>query len=65
MHERRRDHRNRTLKSGRIVFNDGQSVIDCIVRNLSDSGACLQVNSTAGIRQAFELFVGRTRIFMP
>jgi diguanylate cyclase (GGDEF)-like protein len=65
MHERRRDHRNRTLKSGRIVFNDGQSVIDCLVRNLSDSGACLQVNSTAGIPQAFELFVANDSASRP
>ncbi len=57
MNKRRREHRNRTLKSGKIVFNDGHSVIDCIVRDLSDSGACLQVNSTAGIPRAFELIV--------
>jgi hypothetical protein len=45
MNDRRRDNRNRTLLGGKIIFNNRQSVIDCIVRNRSDTGACLQLNS--------------------
>ncbi len=55
MAERRRERRLRTLRSGKIVFNDRRSVIDCVVRNLSDSGTCLQVNSTVDIPATFEL----------
>ena len=39
--EKRREPRTRTLKTARIVFNDGGSVIDCVVRNLSSQGALL------------------------
>ena len=57
MDERRREHRNRTLRSGKIIFNDKQSVIDCIVRNLSDGGTCLQVDCTADLPPSFELAI--------
>jgi hypothetical protein len=55
MQERRQEDRQRTLKSGKIVFNDKRSVIDCLIRNLSDNGACLQVNSANGFPKCFEL----------
>lgn len=60
--ERRRYHRNRTLKGGRIVINDGHSTFDCTVRNLSDEGAKLVVTSILGIPQHFALSMidGRT-----
>lgn len=57
MNDRRRDTRNRTLLGGKIIFNNRQSVIDCIVRNRSDTGACLQLNDTAGMPPSFELLI--------
>jgi hypothetical protein len=57
MPERRRELRQRALRSGRIVFNSRRSVIDCVVRNLSDGGACLQVNGVGGIPVTFDLMV--------
>src|SRR5262249_52965144 len=32
-----------------------RSVIDCVVRNLSDTGACLQISNPAGVPAAFDL----------
>jgi PilZ domain len=55
--ERRRQVRARTLKSGRIIFNHRSSVIDCTVRNLSPVGACLNVASTIGIPEEFEVML--------
>lgn len=55
--ERRRWPRSRTLKAGRIVFNLKSSVVTCMVRNLTDHGALLVVESTAGIPQHFELLM--------
>jgi len=52
--ERRRDLRRRTLKGARIVFNNRQSTIDCVVRNLSAHGALLLV-PTLGVPNEFEL----------
>lgn len=51
---RRVSRRNRTLKKATISFNGGYSAFDCVVRNLSESGAMLQVSSL-GIPSHFEL----------
>ncbi len=53
--ERRREPRVRTLKSARILLNHHRSVIDCTVRNLSLSGACLDVPTTIGIPECFDV----------
>ncbi len=55
--ERRSSQRQRTLKGGRIVFNGGRSTIECVVRNLSETGAKLKVNSILGIPDGFELLL--------
>jgi hypothetical protein len=53
--ERRVQQRARTLKSARILFNQRRSVIDCTVRNLSPTGACLNVASAVGIPERFDV----------
>lgn len=57
MDERRAIQRGRTLLGGQIIFNAGRSAIDCKVRNLSNDGACLEVESPAGIPVQFQLLV--------
>ena len=47
--------RSRALKAGTIEFNGG--AIDCVVRNLSTSGAALDVTSPLGIPAQFNLVV--------
>jgi diguanylate cyclase (GGDEF)-like protein len=47
--ERRAKQRGRTLLGGKIVFNGGRSAIDCVIRNISEDGACAQVESPVGI----------------
>lgn len=58
MLQRRTSPRLRTLKAGKIVFNYRRSVIDCTIRNVSETGACVQVPSTAGIPEQFDLLTG-------
>ena len=44
------------------MFNHGQSVFDCKVRNLSPSGALIEVPSMVGIPAQFEIVLdGTTR----
>ena len=43
------------FKAGKIVFNQGGSVIDCTVRNVSRTGATLDVQSAVTVPQKFEL----------
>lgn len=46
--------RNTTIRA-HIVFDGGRSGLDCIIRNLSDGGAKLEVASVAGIPRTFDL----------
>jgi PAS domain-containing protein len=57
MSENRQVSRSRTLRSGKVAFNYGRSVVDCTVRNLSTHGACLELESVVGIPDAFSLVV--------
>ena len=45
MQERRRSGRSRVLKGAKIVFGK-TSLMDCIVRNVTNSGARLQIANT-------------------
>lgn len=58
--EHRKAQRRPTLKGGRIVFNRDQSTFDCTVRNLSRQGAKLQVGSSIGIPDNFDLLLPNT-----
>jgi diguanylate cyclase (GGDEF)-like protein len=57
MRDRRAESRHRMLKEATILFNERRSTIDCVVRNLSEGGACLEVASPAGVPKEFELLI--------
>jgi hypothetical protein len=65
MSELRKHPRHRTLKVGRIVFNQRFSAIDCTVRNLSEGGACLELASSIGIPECFDLTIEPDRSTLP
>ncbi|MGC1862637.1 MAG: PilZ domain-containing protein [Methylocystis sp.] len=65
MGERRDDSRRRVLKSAKISFNNGMSCIDCSVRNVSSTGACLEVVSPVGVPSKFELLIQDERFARP
>jgi hypothetical protein len=48
------------LKSGKIML--GSRGVPCCVRNLSDGGACLQVQTTIGIPMEFEFVQSDGRV---
>ncbi len=52
---RHNEARARVLKGAQIVFKGHEAVIDCVVRNLSNLGACLRVESPIGIPDTFDL----------
>lgn len=45
--------RRRVIKSGKIAFGGG--AISCVVRNVSESGAMLEVESPVGVPDRFTL----------
>ena len=55
MDNKRISPRQRVLKSGKIVFAGGSFSIDCTIRNVSDTGARLQVPTTVAIPDKFSL----------
>jgi hypothetical protein len=56
MEEQRKSPRHRALKGAKIVFNRS-TAIDCVVRNLSTTGACLEIVSPVGIPNEFTLVI--------
>ena len=56
MDEVRKIPRRRVLKSGTISFDRGES-LDCVVRNISELGACLELESGANIPDDFTLII--------
>ena len=53
--DRRQSCRHRVLKSGQISFRGLHAAIDCVIRDISDSGARLSVVSPLGVPDYFEL----------
>ena len=56
MIEKRASPRHRVLKQGTIAFRGGGG-IDCMVRNISQSGARLEIESPVGLPDAFTLVI--------
>ena len=63
MAEKRRFPRHRVLKGAFIVISEKAPKLECTVRNLSDTGASLQVSTTIGIPKKFDVIIdgGRQR----
>ena len=55
MQERRASLRQKTFKGGTILYGIGG--IDCVIRNLSATGAGLEISSAAYIPESFTLVI--------
>jgi PilZ domain len=53
--QRRVSTRRRTLLTGKLVFNDMASVLDCVVRDLSENGARIKLAALVQLPPAFDL----------
>ena len=53
--EKRVAARRRVFKGGQITFTGRGAAIDCFIRNISDTGARLTVESAVGIPDTFDL----------
>jgi diguanylate cyclase (GGDEF)-like protein len=54
---RRAERRNRVFKRGRIIFGDGFSTIDCMIRDLSTRGARISVEDQLVVPMRFSFAV--------
>jgi PilZ domain len=64
MNEPRRSLRQRVLKAGTISFGHA-AVIDCTVRNVSDTGANLEIENSVGIPDNFMLVISKDNLKRP
>lgn len=61
---RRGAERHRTLIAGRVYYRSGQSSLDCQVRNISLTGACLKGHGVTDLPDHFRLEIpARDRIY--
>ena len=65
MDEKRKTARRRVLKEGKIIFADGMRLIDCTIRDMSESGARLLIANTIGLPDTFHLFEKSSRMVYP
>lgn len=61
--ERRAAQRSRSLLGAKIIFNRGGSVLDCVVRNISTSGAQIKLENSISPPETFELHVANGEKF--
>ena len=59
--EQRLSPRRNTMIEATIVFDGGRTRMPCIIRNLSETGAKLEVASVAKIPRTFDLVVDKVR----
>jgi hypothetical protein len=59
MLDRRQGVRNRVLFGGVAGINESGSTMDCVVRNISEHGACVEVDSAAKLPDEMSLGIPR------
>jgi hypothetical protein len=57
MMQRRSGSRPKAFLQGRILFNNGRTSIDCLIRDLSEHGAKLKFSSAVATPDVVELYV--------
>ena len=63
--DKRITRRQRVLKDGCIVTLDNQSVVNCVIRDLSATGARLKCGDQVAVPNEFRLQVGHERTVRP
>jgi PilZ domain len=59
MQDRRQSVRDKVLYGGVAGVSDGSGTMDCVVRNFSEHGACVEVGSTARLPDEIKLTIAR------
>jgi hypothetical protein len=65
MNDHRQNKRFRTLKEGRIIDPQGRTTLDCTIRDISLTGARVQLVSAINIPEDFELLIVREDMIIP
>lgn len=57
MSDKRISPRLRSFLKGRVVFNGGQSSLDCLIRDMSSTGARLELSASVTLPDRFDLYL--------
>jgi PilZ domain len=57
MAERRSSSRQKSFLQGRIYFNNRRSTVDCLIRDLSETGARLKFSEAITVPESMELYI--------
>jgi hypothetical protein len=58
----RRSDRMRTFMQAKVSFSNGQSTLDCTIRNISDGGAKLQISGGVTLPGEFDLIIPQRNV---
>lgn len=59
MKDYRQNHRNRVLLRGRIVAEPDGDVVDCVINDLSDTGARISTQSALQLSGEFDFLIAK------
>ncbi|WGR91769.1 PilZ domain-containing protein [Bradyrhizobium sp. ISRA435] len=65
MQDRRHDARDKVLYGGVAKINEHGSTMDCVVRNISEHGACVEVDHAERLPEEIKLSVARKGPLVP
>jgi hypothetical protein len=57
MSDKRISPRLRSFLKGRVVFNGGQNSLDCLIRDMSSTGARLELSASVTLPDRFDLYL--------
>jgi hypothetical protein len=57
MNDKRTSPRLRSFLKGRVVFNGGQSSLECLIRDMSTTGARLELSGSVTLPDRFDLYL--------
>jgi hypothetical protein len=57
MSDKRTSPRLRSFLKGRVIFNGGQSSLDCLIRDMSSTGARLELSASVTLPDRFDLYL--------
>jgi hypothetical protein len=57
MNDKRSTPRQRSFLKGRVLFNGGQTSLECLIRDISSSGARLELSASVTLPDRFDLYL--------
>lgn len=60
-----RPQRNRVLNGGKLIVSDGKGLIDCVIRDMSETGARVRMSNPTVLPMKIEMLVVKNNMLYP